>query len=148
MDQINFNMGRDPYEWTKYMSQNQYNAYMNGSDKGTNWLDEMRNKNAFTMNNSLNIAGGSEYSTFSTGISYTTQEGILGKPCASDFKRATVRMNSEHVLYRKGNMDIITFGQNFFYNHNEKSGIDTVNQYGNDISNVYRANPLIPFDWY
>ncbi len=144
MDQINFNTGKDPYEWTKYMSQAQYNAYMDGSDKGTNWLEEMRNKNAFITNNSLNIAGGSEYSTFSTGVSFSQQDGILGKPCASNFKRGTVRMNSEHVLLRKGNLDIITFGQNFFYNHNQQSGINTGNQYTNDISNALRANPLIP----
>ena len=53
-------------------------------------------------------------------------------------------MNSEHVLWREGNLDIITCGQNFFYNHNQQSGINTGNQYTNDMSNALRANPLIP----
>lgn len=144
MDQINFNTGAQPYNWTNYMSQEQYNKYMSGEDKGTNWLEEIRNKNAATMNYALNLTGGSEFSTFSTGVSFTKQEGILGKPCASDYRRFTVRMNSEHVLWRKGDRDIITFGENMYYNHNERSGIQTGNQYGNNISNMLRANPLIP----
>ncbi len=144
MDQLNFNTGAQPYNWLNYMSQEQYNRYMSGEDKGTNWLDEIRNKNALTMNYALNLTGGSDFSKFSTGVSYTKQDGILGKPCASEFSRFTVRMNSEHVLWRNNDLDVITFGENFFYNHNERSGISTGNQYGNNISNMLRANPLIP----
>lgn len=144
MDQINFNIGKDPFTWTNYMSQEQYNAYMDGADEGTNWLDAIRNKNAITTNHAVNVTGGSEMSKFSTGISYTKQDGILGKPVASEYSRFTVRMNSEHILWKKGNLDMITFGENFYYNHNEKAGIYTGNQYSNNISNMLRANPLIP----
>lgn len=48
MDQLNFNTGNQPYTWTNYMSQEQYNRYMSGEDEGTNWLDAIRNKNAIT----------------------------------------------------------------------------------------------------
>ena len=72
------------------------------------------------------------------------QEGTLGKPAASDYSRFTVRMNSEHVLWRKDNLDIITFGENLYYNHNQRSGIYTNGQYSNNISEMLRANPLIP----
>ena len=144
MDQIVFNTGGSPYNWTNYMSQDRYNAIMSGADEGTDWLDAIRNKNAITTNHSINIVGGSELSKFSTGISYYKQEGILGKPVASDFQRATVRLNSEHILWKKNNLDVITFGENLYYNHNQRSGITTGNQYGNDISNMLRANPLIP----
>jgi len=96
MDQLNFNTGNQPYTWTNYMSQEQYNRYMSGEDEGTNWLDAIRNKNAITTSHSLNLAGGTERSKFSTGVSYTKQEGTLGKPVASDYQRFTVRMNSEH----------------------------------------------------
>lgn len=80
MDQLNFNTGNQPYTWTNYMSQEQYNRYMSGEDEGTNWLDAIRNKNAITTSHSLNLAGGTERSKFSTGVSYTKQEGTLGKP--------------------------------------------------------------------
>lgn len=144
MDQLNFNTGNQPYTWTNYMSEEQYNRYMSGEDEGTNWLDAIRNKNAITTSHSLNLAGGTERSKFSTGVSYTKQEGTLGKPVASDYQRFTVRMNSEHVLWKEGDLDIITFGENLYYNHNETSGISEGNQYGNDISWMLRANPLVP----
>lgn len=117
---------------------------MSGEDEGTNWLDAIRNKNAITTSHSLNLAGGTERSKFSTGVSYTKQEGTLGKPVASDYQRFTVRMNSEHILWKEGDLDIITFGENLYYNHNESSGISEGNQYGNDISWMLRANPLVP----
>lgn len=144
MDQLNFNIGAQPYNWTNYMSQDQYNRYMSGEDQGTNWLDAIRNKNAITTSHSLNLAGGSERSKFSTGVSYTKQEGTLGKPAASDYSRFTVRMNSEHILWKEGDLDIITFGENLYFNHNQSSGISEGDQYGNDISSMLRGNPLVP----
>ena len=144
MDRVNVAEGGQPYNWTDYMSQEQYDAYMNGSAPGTNWMEAIRNKGAITTSHSINLAGGSEYSKFSTGISYMKQEGTLGKPAASDYSRFTVRLNSEHVLWRKDDLDIITFGENFYYNHNQRSGIYTNGQSSNTLSEILRANPLIP----
>lgn len=144
MDEVSVAGGGQPYNWTDYMTQAQYDAYMNGSDKGTDWMDAIRNKNAITTSHAVNIAGGSEFSKFSTGISYMKQEGTLGKPAASDYARFTIRLNSEHVLWRKGDLDIITFGENLYYNHNERSGIYTNGLYSNNISEMLRQNPLIP----
>lgn len=144
MDEVSVAGGGQPYNWTDYMTQAQYDAYMNGSDKGTDWMDAIRNKNAITTSHAVNIAGGSEFSKFSTGISYMKQEGTLGKPVASDYSRFTIRLNSEHVLWRKGDLDIITFGENLYYNHNERSGIYTNGLYSNNISEMLRQNPLIP----
>lgn len=144
MDEVSVAGGGQPYNWTDYMTQAQYDAYMNGSDKGTDWMDAIRNKNAITTSHAVNIAGGSEFSKFSTGISYMKQEGTLGKPAASDYSRFTIRLNSEHVLWRKGDLDIITFGENLYYNHNERSGIYTNGLYSNNISEILRQNPLIP----
>ena len=145
MDQLNFNTGVQPYTWTNYMSQERYDAIMNGTDTGTNWLEEIRNKNAITTSHSLNLAGGTERSKFSTGVSYLKQEGIFGAPKAANYNRFTVRMNSEHILWKEGDLDIITFGENMYYNHNETSGsMSEGNQYSNIISNMLRANPVIP----
>lgn len=144
MDLLNYSSGKAGYDWKKFMTQERYDAIMRGEDKGTNWLDEIRNENALVQNHSVNIAGGNEMSKFSTGISYMTQDGILGKPAASEYSRFTVRLNSEHILWKNESHDIVTFGQNFYYNHNEHAGIQTGNQYANDISNMLRANPLIP----
>lgn len=106
MDKVSVSGGGQPYDWTDYMTQAQYDAYMNGSDAGTNWLEAIRNKNAITTSHSINLAGGSDYSKYSTGISYMKQEGTLGKPAASDYSRFTVRMNSEHILWHEGDLDL------------------------------------------
>ena len=144
MDQVNFNMGREPVDWANTLSPELYNSIKNGTFKGTNWLDEIRNVDAPTTNHALNIVGGTEMSKISLGFSYTDQEGILGKPVASDYSRATFRINSEHVLWKKNGLDIITFGENLTYATSKKSGIGIGNQYWNDVYNALAANPLVP----
>ena len=68
--------------------------------EGPQWFESALNKNAFIRNHSLNISGGSERSVFSVGISNTSQEGTIGKPVAPVYERTTVRLNSEHTLYK------------------------------------------------
>ena len=143
-DQVSFNMGKEPIDWANILNPTLYNSIMDGSFTGTNWLDAIRNENAPTTNHAVNIAGGSDVSKFSMGISYTGQEGIFGKPVASNYKRTTVRMNSEHVLYRKDGLDMVTFGENMTFVQSAKSGIGIGNHYWNDIYSALSANPLVP----
>jgi len=144
MDQINVNSGGTPFDWVNIVGQDKYDAYMSGADNGTNWLEEIRKKNALTTSHAINITGGSDRSVYASGFSYMKQNGIFGGPAASDYSRFTARFNSEHVLWRKGDLDIVTFGENLYYNHNEKSGISIGSQYANPISDALRAVPIIP----
>ena len=121
-----------------------WESYANGTNKGTNWLDAMRNKNAPIQNHALNITGGSEQSVYSIGISYTSQEGILGKPVQPKYDRYTFRLNTEHTLLKNQDLDIIKFGENLTYSYSEKSGISIGNQYQNDINGALKANPFLP----
>ena len=143
-DQVNFNMGKPTVDWAGILNPALYNSIKDGSFKGTNWLDLIRNVNAPNQNHAVNIVGGSEYSKFSMGVSYANQEGIFGKPVASDYSRITARINSDHVLWRKGDLDIITVGENITFTQSRKSGIGTGNHYWNDIFNMLSANPLVP----
>lgn len=145
MDQVNFNAGRSPYDWSKYMPQELLDSYMSGENPGTDWMEEMRNKNAIVTNHSLSVSGGSDMSKFSTGIGYQYQDGIMGKAVKSDFRRFTFRLNSEHVIYRdsKGT-DVVKFGENLYYQHRQNQGVQLGTQYANDLSNALRANPCIP----
>jgi TonB-linked SusC/RagA family outer membrane protein len=143
MDEMNFNEGLNPYKWENYLGP-YYESALNGSWKGTNWLDEIRNKNAPIQNHSFNLIGGSEISRFSLGVSYTSQEGILGKPVQSNYDRLTVRLNSDHILWKSGHLDIIKIGENLNYTYGTKQGIGIGNQYGNDISNMLRGAPVMP----
>ncbi len=114
MDQVSSNNGGSPYDWSKYIDADLLAAYQNGTHEGTNWLDQIVNDNAITTSHALNISGGSELSKFSTGVGYQYQDGIIGKIAKSDYRRFTFRLNSEHILYKTDDRDVIKFGQNLY----------------------------------
>ena len=143
-DQINFNMGRPLTDWASILSPSLYNSIKDGSFKGTNWLDEIRNPNAPTQNHAVNVIGGSDISKFSLGLSYTGQEGIFGKPAASKYERVTVRLNSDHVIWSKDGLDIITVGENLTFVQTKQNTVGTGDMYWNDIYNGLSGNPLVP----
>lgn len=140
---LTVNAGGNPIDWANILNADLYNSIMDGSFTGTNWLDVIRNENAPYSNHAVNIVGGSDRTKMSMGVSNTSQEGIFGYPVQSKYNRTTVRINSDHVILRKGALDVITFGQNMTYTYSTKSGIGIGNQYWNDISNMLRANPLV-----
>ena len=119
MDQVKFNTNQQPYDWSRFIDADLLEAYQNGTNPGTDWFDAIINDGAITTSHALNIAGGSEFSKFSTGIGYQYQDGIVGNVVKSDFRRFTFRLNSEHVIYRKGDMDVIKFGENVYYQHRQ-----------------------------
>lgn len=148
MDLVRFNTGETPYDWSKYFQGNEQllAAYQSGANPGTNWLEALQNEDAVTTSHSLNIAGGTDRSKFSIGGGYQYQDGVFGGDYAkSDYRRFTLRANSEHVIYRNdAGRDIIKIGENLYYSHKQNQGIQIGNQYSNAISNMLRANPLIP----
>ena len=145
MDQVRFNSGESGYDWKSIMGEDLYNSYMDGSNEGTNWVEAIRNKNAVTTSHSLNVTGGSDRSTFSMGAGYQYQDGVFGNVVKSDYRRFTFRINSEHVIYRNNKgMDVVKIGENIYYQHKQNQGIQIGNQYGNELSNMLRANPAIP----
>ena len=121
LDLYRFNNGQSGYDWDSMFSRESDKAllesYRNGSNAGTNWMEEFRNKNAVVTNHSFNVSGGNEMSKFSTGIGYQYQDGVFGGPVKSDFRRFTFRLNSEHILYKKGDLDVVKFGENVYYQH-------------------------------
>ncbi len=145
-DVVNFNSSGQTYDWSKYVSDpDLLAAYQNGSNEGTNWLDLMRNKNAVTTSHALNIAGGTDRSKFSFGLGYQYQDGGFGNIAKSDYRRFTLRLNSEHVIYRSpSGLDVVKVGENVYWSHKQNQGIQIGNQYSNVISTALRANPLVP----
>ena len=156
MNTVRFNSGADLYDWSKYIDADLLEAYNNGTNKGTNWVDAIRNKNAVTTSHAINITGGSDRSKFSIGTGYQYQDGVFGKVAKSDYRRFTFRINSEHVAIRsdKG-FDVLKVGENVYFAHKQNQGIQIGNQYSNVLSTMLRANPCVPiydaegnyFDW-
>ncbi|NDV94791.1 TonB-dependent receptor [Dysgonomonas sp. 521] len=122
----------------------QYQSIMDGTWNGTNWLEEIRNKNALTQNHSIGLTGGTDMSKFSMGFSYTSQDGIFGKPANPEYTRSNARINSEHVLLKGNGFDAIKIGENVNYTYSTKSGVGITNIYWNDVHNMVGACPLLP----
>ena len=149
MDQVRFNSGESARNWADYFQgQEQLLAdYQSGANPGTDWIDALRNKNAVTTSHSINVAGGGDLSKFSIGTGYQYQDGGFGgKYAKSDYRRFTLRVNSDHVILKSknGDFDVIKVGENLYYSHKQNQGIQIGNQYSNVLSTALRANPLIP----
>lgn len=114
--------------------------------KGTNWMDEFTVKDAPIQSHAINITGASEFSSYSLGLSYTSQDGIFGKPVASKYEQYSFRLNSDHTLIKsKSNKyDLLKVGETLRYSFNERNGIGTGNQYWNDIFSMTVASPFLP----
>jgi TonB-linked SusC/RagA family outer membrane protein len=143
-DLVSFNNGGQAYDWSKYIDADLLESYQNGTNDGTNWLEAIRNKNAVVSNHAINVTGGTDRSKFSIGTGYQYQDGIFGNVVKSDFRRFTFRINSEHVIYRKGDLDVVKVGENVYFQHKQTQGLQIGNQYSNEISNMLRANPCVP----
>lgn len=108
--------------------------------KGTDWQEAMYNKRAPTQNHTLSLSGGNDRSVFSSSLSYTAQDGVIGFEDQSKFDRITFRINTEHKMYK----DIIIFGENLTYAMSKKRGVGVGNIYGNAIRAAFNVSPLFP----
>lgn len=66
------------------------------TEKGTDWYDVVRNKNAITQSYQLGISGGGENTKFYLGASHFDEEGIVKM---NNFKRSTIKLNIDHKLF-------------------------------------------------
>lgn len=79
------------------------------------------------------------------GISNTSQEGTIGKPVAPVYERTTVRINSEHTLYKHNDLDILKFGENINFHAGSKNGIAIGNMDSNSIYRLLNTYPVLIF---
>jgi len=107
---------------------------------GTNWMDEMFVNDALTQNHVIGAQGGGESSTYSTSLSYTGQEGIVGGKDLSNYDRYNFRINSEHNLYN----NILKVGQHLTFNYINSNGVGVGNQYNNSLRGAFNTSPFVP----
>jgi len=116
------------------------NAQIAGLGAGTDWIDQMFEDNALTENYSVGASGASEASVYSTGLSYTGQEGVVGGKDLSNYQRYSFRINTEHNFYK----DIIKIGQHLTYTDIKNNGVAVGNQYNNTLRGAFNASPFLP----
>ena len=149
LDLMNKNEGIALIDWANVLPSKLYQSIKNGTWTGTNWMEEAYNKAAPTQNHAINVTGGTADHKYSIGLSYTQQEGLLGynkiDPVNANFKRYTFRVNTDNVVIKNGDLNILRIGETMNFNHNTNSGIaDDVDIYWNSVHNIIRATPLLP----
>lgn len=138
------NDGLAPFDFEQIVGADIWAKLQNGW-KGTNWFDEMKIKNGVIQNYALNISGGSKNSVYSFGASYHTNEGVFGKQTNSDYKRISLRLNSEHTLFKgKNDLDVVKFGENLTYSNTDMPTVALGNIYNNNVHSAIITNPLLP----
>jgi len=139
------NDGKSPNDYESIVGPEIWNKLQSGW-KGTNWFDEMKIKNGLIENYALNITGGSKKSVYSFGASYHNNEGVFGEQTNSDFKRISLRLNSEHILYKSkdDSFNVLKFGENLTYTNTDKPSVRLGNIYSNDVHSAITTNPLMP----
>ena len=144
LNEIQAYEGQPPYDFATLVPN--WSDIESGRFKGTDWVDLWKNENAPIQNHSFNISGGSGQSVYSIGFSYTKQEAIMGSPKPPAYDRYTARINSDHVLYKSNNLDIVKFGENVLFNHQIRTG--QFDKYGRHNSNYFStfiaAPPFLP----
>ena len=115
--------------------------------EGTDWFKEYENKNALQFSHAVTLTGGSDRSKFSMSVNYSSNEGIMGGDNASNYKRYGGRINSEHILLKGKDHDIITIGENVSYWYHRSHDLAESNGYWNIMQAAYIASPLVePYD--
>jgi len=114
-------------------------AQINGLGKGTNWLDQMIASNVPAQNYSLSATGGSDISSYSLGLSYTQQGGIVGGEKLSNYQRYNFRANSERKMYDGA----LKVGEHLTFSFIDQYGIQDGGIYGNTLRSAFTTSPLL-----
>lgn len=143
-DELNASQNQEPYDWKSLLPTKLYNDIQSGAWEGTDWLDAFYCPGATTTGHAFTLTGGNEMSKFSLGYSFTLQDGIFGEAVQSNYTRHTFRLNSDHVIYKAGGLDVIKLGENLNYTYRLSNGVNVGNLYSNQIRDMLVANPLLP----
>lgn len=142
-DLMNWTDGSSTKDWQSLLPASEWEQIQNGWE-GTDWVNASYHKGAVKTNHSIGLQGGNDISKFSLGFAYTKQDGIFGEARQSKFERYNVRLNSDHVLYKVKNLEVIKLGENLTFSHTGNSGISTGNLYSNNMHDLLIGCPLLP----
>ena len=146
INETNFNTYGTATNWSSIVPQSILDKVNQGWE-GTDWFKEYENKNALQFSHAVTLSGGTDRSKFSMSLNYSSNEGIMGGDNASTYKRYGGRINSEHVLWKAKDHDIITIGENLSYWYHKSHSLAESNGYWNVMQAAYIASPLVePYD--
>ncbi len=104
----------------------------------TDWQEALFQKNAPMTNHEFTVTGGTDRSSYSSSLSYFSQQGIIGG-AKSQFDRITARLNSRHEV-----SDNFRFGNNLAYSNITRRGIGSNQSFNGAYSSALNLDPLTP----
>ncbi|MFH1120483.1 MAG: TonB-dependent receptor [Bacteroidota bacterium] len=104
----------------------------------TNWQDLLFQKNVPIQNHEVSVTGGNEMTTYSSSMSYFSQQGIIGGD-KSQFDRITARLNTKSQVNK-----VFSFGNNLSYSHIIRRGIGSNESFNGVYSSALNLDPLTP----
>ena len=105
---------------------------------GTDWQDAVFNDNAPMTNHQITVSGGNDRTQYSTGISYFSQEGIIGGE-KSQFDRNTFNLKLDNQV-----SDVFRFGNSLNYSRINRNAVLSNSEWGSPLSNALNMDPLTP----
>lgn len=107
--------------------------------EGTDWQEEVFNRNAFRQNHEFSLSGGTGKSTFYSSFGHLSQEGVITSRI-SKYQRTNIRLNSEHKV-----ATWLKLGQNLGYSHEKSRGLGNTNsEFGGPLSSAINLDPITP----
>ncbi|WP_286832902.1 TonB-dependent receptor [Proteiniphilum sp. UBA5280] len=133
------------YNWNNLIPTRDLASIRDGSWKGTNWTKEILNKNALIQSHSIGINSGTERSVSSLGLTFLQQEATMGVPYNIPIlNRFNARINTESIILKKGDLDILKVGETLNYRFNRSQGqVARDDIYWNTIHNTLVMSPLM-----
>ena len=143
IDEYTFNTSGQKMDWAGFVPEDVLSRVASGWE-GTDWWGAFENKNAVQQNHSVTLTGGTDRSKFAMSYTYTGNEGIMGADQASYYKRHTIRLNSEHVLLKAKDFDVITIGENISIGYTKSHDLAEDGMYWSYIHSLLQTCPLLP----
>ncbi len=112
-----------------------------GSRQGTDWWNEIINRNAFMQNHNVSISGGNKTIGLMSSLAYTNQDGIVK---GSNYQRISWRNNFNAKISERisltGNFSIIDEKRNLIDENNPATGTIFSAMGSDPITPVFRNN--------
>lgn len=112
-------------------------AQISGFTADTDWQDQMFNYDAPKQNHAITMTGGTKTTSYSSSLSYFSQEGIVAKG-KSDFEKFTYRLNTVSEF------GFLKVGSNINLVRIISRGIDTNSHFGNGLAQALNMPPIVP----
>lgn len=107
---------------------------------GTDWLNQMFSSDEPIQNFNLAANGGTDVSSYSLGVSYTQQGGIIGSSNLSNYQRINFRSNSERKMYD----GLLKVGEHLTFSLIDQKGVADGGIYsGNVLAGALGTSPLL-----